>query len=119
MTVYVDNMLTNATVGRTTSRWSHLFADTPEELAAFAKKLRLKSAWLQYPGTFKEHYDVTDKVRTKALQLGAVNLPVLTPAWEVHMNQKRQAFGLPLIGAKRLELDMTVEPEPEHYSRLF
>jgi hypothetical protein len=72
MAVYVDDMRMEATVGRITARWSHLQADTPEELAAFARRLRLKRAWVQYPGEWKEHYDVTDRVRAKAIELGAV-----------------------------------------------
>lgn len=65
-------MQVQATVGRIAARWSHLMADTPEELAAFARKLRLRPEWVQYPGTWKEHYDVTDRVRAKAIELGAV-----------------------------------------------
>jgi hypothetical protein len=32
---------------------------------------RSSAEWLQHPGTHREHYDVTDKVRDRALQLGA------------------------------------------------
>ena len=72
MAVYVDDMRLEATVGRITARWSHLQADTPEELARFARKLGLKAAWLQSAGDWKEHYDVTDRVRARAIELGAV-----------------------------------------------
>lgn len=72
MTVYVDDMRVQATVGRIAARWSHLMADTPEELAAFARRLRLRPEWVQCPGTWKEHFDVTDSVRAKAIALGAV-----------------------------------------------
>jgi hypothetical protein len=74
MAVYVDDMRVQATVGRITAHWSHLMADTPEELAAFARKLRLRPEWVQYPGTWKEHYDVTDTVRARAIELGAVEV---------------------------------------------
>jgi hypothetical protein len=70
--VYVDDMRVQATAGSVTARWSHLQADTPEELARFARRLRLRPEWVQSPGTWQEHYDVTDRVRDKAIELGAV-----------------------------------------------
>jgi hypothetical protein len=79
VTVYVDDMQMQATVGRITARWSHLQADTPEELARFARKLRLRPEWVQHPGTWKEHFDVTDSVREKAIALGAVPIGYGSP----------------------------------------
>jgi hypothetical protein len=110
MTVYVDDMLLPATVGRTTSRWSHMFADTSEELIAFARKLRLSDAWIQYPGTYKEHYDLTETVRNKALRLGAVNLPIKSNAWVKLQNKKRAQFDRPLLSMKAEE-EPTVEAD--------
>lgn len=72
MTVYVDNMRLSAQVGSITGRWSHLMADSDDELNAFAAKLGLKQAWAQYPGTAMSHYDVTDSKRRQAIALGAV-----------------------------------------------
>lgn len=74
MTVYVDDMRMPARVGRIQARWSHLTADTDEELHAFADKLGLRRSWFQPSSTRPEanHYDVTDKVRDKAIRLGAV-----------------------------------------------
>jgi hypothetical protein len=72
MTVYVDDMRMQAKVGRITARWSHLQADSDEELHAFAEKLGLKRSWAQKPGTVLSHYDVTDNVRAMAIRLGAV-----------------------------------------------
>lgn len=78
MTTYVDDMQMNATVPNgnhaVTGRWSHLMADTDEELHAFAARLGLKRAWAQYPGTWKSHYDVTTTKRAEAIRLGAVPL---------------------------------------------
>ena len=71
MTVYVDDMRMPARVGRITAKWSHLTADTDEELHAFAAQLGLQRAWAQYPGTWKAHYDVTDGKRRRAIQMGA------------------------------------------------
>ena len=72
MTVYVDDMLREATLGRWPAKWSHLLADSPVELAEFAERLGLPASWLQAGGTHREHYDVTATVRSAALGLGAV-----------------------------------------------
>lgn len=97
MPVYVDDYLFPATVpngARSVSgKWSHLTADTTEELHAFAAKLGLRRSWFQpakliadneytrkvMPDRIgkpcrgsRDHYDVTECVRAKALQLGAV-----------------------------------------------
>jgi hypothetical protein len=78
MTVYVDDMRMKATVGNITARWSHLIADTPEELHEFAQKIGLRRAWFQEgkgnPGSYAAeswHYDVTDGIRARAIQHGA------------------------------------------------
>lgn len=71
MAVFVDDMRRPDTVGRITDIWSHLFADTHDELTAFAKRLGLNPAWIQHEGTHREHFDVTASYRAKALQRGA------------------------------------------------
>ncbi|ACL42228.1 conserved hypothetical protein (plasmid) [Pseudarthrobacter chlorophenolicus A6] len=72
MTVYVDSMRMPARVGRIQARWSHLTADSTEELLDFAAKLGLKPSWIQNPGhIWKEHFDVTDSKRELAIRLGA------------------------------------------------
>ena len=76
MSAYVDDMRRAARPagyrGRGTPRWSHLMADTTEELLDLAHRLGLNSAWLQHAGRPTEHFDVTDTVRTRAIQLGAI-----------------------------------------------
>ncbi|QOD06035.1 DUF4031 domain-containing protein [Pseudarthrobacter sp. BIM B-2242] len=72
MTVYVDSMRMRATVGRITANWSHLSADTTDELLEFAARLGLRASWIQNPGhVWKEHFDVTDSKRELAIRLGA------------------------------------------------
>jgi hypothetical protein len=84
MAVYVDDFGMPAQVGGLNARWSHLIADTKEELHAFAAELGLRRAWFQDPvisGKPKArpgsrlaenwHYDVTESKRRHALQLGA------------------------------------------------
>lgn len=84
MAVYVDDFRVRARVGTVTARWSHLIADSKEELHEFAHRLGLKRAWFQDPvisGKPKAkpgsrlaenwHYDVTDSKRRLAIALGA------------------------------------------------
>ncbi len=78
MGVFVDDMLRHAAVRNgpriVRGRWSHLMADTSDELREFASRLRLNPAWIQEPATVLEHYDVTAAVREHALRLGAVRI---------------------------------------------
>lgn len=89
MTVYVDAMRRPATVGRLKGNWSHLFADTTEELLEFADRLGLRRSWIQNPGhIWKEHFDVVDSKRDMAIRLGAVPVSVREAA--VIWNDKRR-----------------------------
>ena len=105
MTVYVDDMLVPARPagfrGPGTPKWSHLFADTPAELAQAAEALGLKPAWLQYRGSHREHYDVTSSVRQRALHdLGAT--PLRYPAdltW--FLERRREVCQCPNLPACR------------------
>jgi hypothetical protein len=85
MTVYVDDAMIAATVGRLTSRWSHMIADDQDELHAFAHRLGLRRAWFQDPTRTGKpratpgsraaenwHYDLTVGKRAQAVRLGAV-----------------------------------------------
>jgi hypothetical protein len=77
MTVYVDDMRRTAAVAGRNDRWSHLMADSSEELFAFAVAIGLNPEWVQKPGTHREHFDVTDGVRRRALAHGAVPVDFL------------------------------------------
>jgi hypothetical protein len=50
--------------------WCHLVADTLGELHMFARQLGLRETWFQSASVYP-HYDVTVKVRDRALTLGA------------------------------------------------
>ena len=86
MTVYVDDFGISATVHNPatgqdiTDRWSHLIADTQEELHRFAAgKLGLRRSYFQ-PGRPRGdgrpspfwHYDLTSGKRWQAIRHGAV-----------------------------------------------
>jgi hypothetical protein len=74
MSVYVDDWRQLATIRTTTSRWSHLTADTTEELHLFARRLGIPArAFQQKPGKPQfDHYDVPEELRIQAIALGAV-----------------------------------------------
>lgn len=89
MTVYVDDMQRPARVGRINAVWSHLLADTDEELHAFAAQIGLKRRWHQHPGTPIAHYDVTESKRQLALRLGAVPIAYGGPESRELLRQRR------------------------------
>lgn len=72
MPVYVDDMRAPALISGTRGKWCHLIADSSDELAAFAAILRLQPTWVQFPGTFREHYDVSESIRRRAIEHGAI-----------------------------------------------
>jgi Protein of unknown function (DUF4031) len=99
MTVYVDNYRVPATVGRIKGRWSHLTADTKEELHAFAQAIGLKREWFQIGcksrlDTIETcvhwHYDVTDSKRAQALAAGAQSMDIRR--WAELCRARRAAF---------------------------
>jgi hypothetical protein len=96
MTVYVDDSRIPARVGRLSARWSHLLADTPDELHAFAARLGLRREWFQDKPNGRWHYDVTESKRVAAIRLGAT--PV---TW-------RQAVDI--IRANRTQPTVEVDP---------
>jgi len=84
MSVYVDNARIPARAGNITGRWSHLTADTQEELHAFAERIGLRRAWFQdrcksplcRQPCVHWHYDVTEGRRQAALAAGAVDMDI-------------------------------------------
>lgn len=76
--VYVDDAYIQATVKsgslKHASKWCHMTADSTEELIDFAIRLGLQEKYIQFPGTWKEHFDITEPKRKKAVLLGAVEV---------------------------------------------
>jgi len=95
MSVYVDDMRKPVRLNRFIANWSHLYADSSEELEEMALTLGLKPVWIQYAGTWKEHYDVTDQVRTQALKLGVI--PVTYRQTGIFMNARRKLLGISIV----------------------
>lgn len=67
MTIYVDNM--DAKYGR--MKMCHMFADSTRELLEMAEKIGVQRKWLQHAGTIKEHFDICQSKKAKAVALGA------------------------------------------------
>jgi len=92
MTVYVDDMRLKVQLpGMRPARWSHLLADTPEELHEFAQRLGLRREWAQdedNPITF--HYDVTDTKRREAIALGAKAITIRETGKIINKRRKAQ-----------------------------
>jgi hypothetical protein len=82
MAVYVDD----ARIRWRGLRWSHLVADTPDELHDAAATLGLRREWAQDRGRTL-HYDLPDHVRERALELG-VALPL---SWR-ELARRRASF---------------------------
>jgi hypothetical protein len=65
MAVYVDD----AQIPWRGRRWSHMVADTVEELHVAAEALGLRREWVQDRGR-TIHYDLPETVRALAIELG-------------------------------------------------
>lgn len=53
---------------------SHMMADTTLELLEMADKLGIRREHIQAAGKWKEHFDVSQKMRRRAIAFGAVPL---------------------------------------------
>lgn len=76
LTVYLDDWRQSAHLGPVDDRWSHLVADTAEELHLFAERMGMRRAWFQErPGRpHHAHYDLPERVRAEAVANGAVEV---------------------------------------------
>ena len=52
----------------------HMVADSTEELVGFATRLGLRRSWMQHPGKYSEHYDLTSPRRAEAVNMGAIEI---------------------------------------------
>lgn len=71
MSVYVDPLMNHG--GSATFRWTtscHMYADTLEELHAFASRIGLRRAWFQDKRL--PHYDLNTGRHAAAIKAGAI-----------------------------------------------
>jgi hypothetical protein len=73
MAVYIDD----CRIPWRGEEWSHLVADTTEELHAFAVRVGLDARRFHHRPTrpWKDHYDVPEAIRGQAIRLGAKPIP--------------------------------------------
>lgn len=95
MAVYVDELVWEWR-GR---MWCHLLADGAEELHAFARRLGLpSSSFHSRPGRpWRDHYDVPESVRPRAIALGAREISFHEAG--VHLARRRRALAQGLAGS--------------------
>ena len=67
MPVYVDDM--RAPYGCLVM--CHMLADTDEELLTMADRIGVQRRWIQYPGTYRVHFDIALSKRAAAVSAGA------------------------------------------------
>lgn len=103
MTVYVDAVRIPAEVpnGNRVVRgvWCHLVADSSTELLDMAARIGLRAEWIQDPGEWGEHFDVTEAKRRQAIAAGAVEL-TLHQMGDL-LNSKRQRLAEPTVEIPR------------------
>ena len=80
MTVYVDDMQMLASVGHVRGKWSHMMADSVDELITFAEQLGLRRSWLQDKRS-GVHFDVTEAKRQAAIRNGARVITCSSDEW--------------------------------------
>ena len=88
MSVYVDNM--NAKYRR--MRMFHMLADTREELIDMAKKIDVKTKWIQCEGTYREHFDICKSKRQLALDNGAIEVSMREVALLLNKRKNEIAY---------------------------
>lgn len=53
---------------------AHMTADTTEELLVMADRIGVQRKWIQYPNTWKEHFDICKSKRDLAVKNGAIEV---------------------------------------------
>lgn len=74
MTVYVDDMHKTHLGRFGRMKMSHMVADSHDELIQMAATIGVNIRWIQYEGTYKEHFDISMSMREKAVKAGAVEV---------------------------------------------
>jgi hypothetical protein len=87
-------MRRRARVGRRIAYWSHLMADTDDELHQFANDLGLRRDWHQHAGRTTAHYDITERLRTTAIAMGAVEVGYMSPEQIDILDRLRAAMAI-------------------------
>lgn len=77
MTVYVDDLFDSQETDWRKGQWCHMWTDGDErEIHQLASRIGLLRSWFQTANPRFHHYDLRPSVRVKALQAGAVYMPL-------------------------------------------
>ncbi|MEW7009516.1 DUF4031 domain-containing protein [Lentilitoribacter sp. EG35] len=71
MGVYVDDMHLHSMGQFGRMKMCHMTADSTDELLAMADIIGVQRKWIQYRGTWKEHFDIATSKRVLAVRAGA------------------------------------------------
>jgi hypothetical protein len=75
MTIFIDDMRRPARVNSIRANWSHMLTDSTDQTALheFAQAIGMKRRWFQESprAPWRNHYDLTDAMRRKAIEAGA------------------------------------------------
>lgn len=97
--VYVDNMQAPFR----SMVMCHMMADTQQELLDMADKIGVNKKWIQYPDTYKEHFDISSGKRVLAIKNGAIEVSMTELGKYIHARMRNEAYTpLPLSGQKPL-----------------
>lgn len=90
MAVYIDNAMIKWGRGK----WSHMTADTMDELHDMAKRIGMRREWFQ-DKRHHQHYDVTKSRRDRAIACGAIPLSTREYARKVmRMTGRDKSLGI-------------------------
>lgn len=87
--VYVDNM--RATLGR--MRMCHMIADSTAELLEMSDRIRVSRHWIQYPGTYREHFDICLSKRRLAIEAGAIEITAHDLVLRIRARNRGEQYG--------------------------
>lgn len=74
MAVYVDDMYKYPIGEFGRMKMSHLMADTTQELLEVVDTIGVQRKWIQNPGTYREHFDISMTKRALAVDAGAIEI---------------------------------------------
>jgi hypothetical protein len=113
MSVYVDDM--EADFGRMIM--CHMIADSRTELLQMAGRIGVNARWIQYPHTYREHFDICKSKRASAIRQGAIPISRKNLAAKVNERRLKQSGGpgwadaeQVLAAGHQLDPDTTMAP---------
>lgn len=95
MSVYVDDMHSTPMGQSGRMKFSHMLADTEDELHAMADKIGVSRRWHQSPPKHDSHYDIVKSKRALAVSFGAVEITLKQAACMCRRRRETGVLGSP------------------------